>query len=176
MASRNGSQALADGIRLGFSASRPVDSPPTAVGTSSALAGFEVAFPFEERFSGLGLIVSVGFAASDPAVTSFSLAGFAGGRRPHAPRGRTAIPAAFRYAPAVSRRTPVSCSMRRSGDPSRPRGNHLLFFRFAQDVAHIDEGYMPHAEINVPGLTLVGRFFRPSLAGFGRPLRPRPRI
>jgi hypothetical protein len=25
------------------------------------------------------------FAASDPVVTSFSLAGFAGGRRPHAP-------------------------------------------------------------------------------------------
>jgi hypothetical protein len=38
-----------------------------------------------------------------------------------------------------------------------PLGNHLLFF-FAQDVAHIDEGYMPHAEISVPGLILVGRF------------------
>jgi hypothetical protein len=38
------------------------------------------------------------------------------------------------------------------------QGNHLLFFRFAQDVAHIDEGYMPHAEINVPGRILVGRF------------------
>jgi hypothetical protein len=46
------------------------------------------------------------------------------------------------------------------------QGNHLLFFRFVQDVAHIDEGYMPHAEINVPGLlslagfqvTLIGRF------------------
>jgi hypothetical protein len=29
---------------------------------------------------------------------------------------------------------------------------------FVQDVAHIDEGYMPHAEINVPDLILVGRF------------------
>jgi hypothetical protein len=37
---------------------------------------------------GLGLIVGVGFAASDPVVTSFSLAGFAGCRRPHAPGGR----------------------------------------------------------------------------------------
>jgi hypothetical protein len=36
-------------------------------------------------------------------------------------------------------------------------GNYRLFFRFVQDVAHIDEGYMPHAEINVPGLILVGR-------------------
>ncbi len=38
------------------------------------------------------------------------------------------------------------------------QGNHLLFFYFDQDAAHIDEGYMPHAEINVPGHILVGRF------------------
>src|SRR5271170_485979 len=98
MASRNGSQALADRFRLAFFTSRPVDSTPNPVVT--ALAGFEVAFavPFVERFSGLGLglIVWVGFAASDPVVTSFSLAGFAGGRRPHARGGRTPIPAAFR--------------------------------------------------------------------------------
>jgi hypothetical protein len=58
--------------------------------TSLALAGFEVAFafPFKERFSGLGLTALAGSAASDPVVTSFSLAGFAGGRRPHAPGGR----------------------------------------------------------------------------------------
>jgi hypothetical protein len=49
-----------------------------------------------EKVLGLGLIVGVGFVASDPVVTSFSLAGFAGGRRPHAPGGRTPIPAAFR--------------------------------------------------------------------------------
>ena len=93
------------------------------------LAGFEVsafAVPFEERFSGLGLTVLAGFVASDPVVTS--LAGFAGGRRPHAPGGRTPIPAAFRYAPAVSRRTPVSCSMRRKGHPSRPRATTCCFF------------------------------------------------
>jgi len=55
--------------------------------TTLAWAGF--AFSLVERFSGLGLIVGVGFAVSDPVVTSFSLAGFAGGRRPHAPGGRT---------------------------------------------------------------------------------------
>jgi hypothetical protein len=44
----------------------------------------------------LGLTVLAGFAASDPVVTPFSLAGFAGGRRPQAPGGRTPIPAAFR--------------------------------------------------------------------------------
>src|SRR5579872_1504133 len=36
------------------------------------------------------------------------LAGFAGDRRPQLPGGRTPIPAAFRYLPAVSRRTPVA--------------------------------------------------------------------
>jgi hypothetical protein len=63
-----------------------------------AVAGLAVAFPFVERFSGLGLGLTViaGFAASDPVVTPFSLAGFAGGRRPQAPGGRTPIPAAFR--------------------------------------------------------------------------------
>jgi len=59
-----------------------------------ALAGF--AFSLVARFSGLRLIVWVGFAASDPVVTSFPLAGFAGGRRPHAPGGRTPMPTAFR--------------------------------------------------------------------------------
>ena len=42
-----------------------------------------------------------------------------------------------------------------------------LFFRFAQDVAHIDEGYMPHAESTSPAsfslagfqVTLIGRFW-----------------
>ena len=48
---------------------------------------------------GVGVDVGVdrvgrGFAASDPVVTP--LAGFAGARRPHAPGGRTPIPAAFR--------------------------------------------------------------------------------
>src|SRR6204780_4089694 len=101
MASRNGPQALADRLRLGFSTSRPVDPAPNPVVT--ALAGFApcaFAFPFVRRFSGLrlglGLIVWVGSVASDPVVTSFSLAGFAGGLSPHAPGGPPAIPAAFR--------------------------------------------------------------------------------
>jgi hypothetical protein len=75
---------------------------------------------------GLGRTVMAGFAASNPVVTS--LAGFAGGRRLHAPGGRIPIPAVFRYAPAVSRRTPVYCSMRRNGNPSRPRAITCCFF------------------------------------------------
>ena len=96
IASRNGSQTLVD--RAGF---RPFDleslnSTPNPVVTSPALAGFAsaFAFPLVERFSVLALTVLAGFVASDPVVTS--LAGFAGGRRPHAPGGRTPIPAAFR--------------------------------------------------------------------------------
>jgi hypothetical protein len=117
-------------------------------------------FPYEKGFSGLGLglIVGVGFAASDPVVTSFSLAGFAGGRRPHAPGGRTPIPGRFQVS---SGRLPTHPGLLLDAPqwPSESsQGNHLLFFRFAQHVAHIDEGYMPHAKINVPGLILVGRF------------------
>jgi hypothetical protein len=123
------------------------------------LAGFEVsafAVHFEERFSGLGLTVLAGFVASDPVVTS--LAGFAGGRRPHAPGGRTPIPAAFRYAPAVSRRTPVSCSMRRKGHPSRPRATTCCFFSSLKTLLIPTKATVPRAGINVPGLILVGRF------------------
>ena len=48
------------------------------------------------------------------------LAGFGAGVAGAGAGRRTAIPAAFRYALAVSRRTPVASSMRRSDQPSRP--------------------------------------------------------
>ena len=57
---------------------------------------------------------------------------------------------------------PSACRVRTLDAPQWPsessQGDHLLSFRFVQDVADIDEGYMPHAEINFPGLILVGRF------------------
>src|SRR5271157_3296327 len=90
MASRYGSQALG----LGTTAESVI--------TSFSLAGFAVgfAFPFVERFSGLGLgsrgsgvIGMAGFAAPESVITS--LAGF-GSCRPQPLGGRTAIPAAFR--------------------------------------------------------------------------------
>ena len=81
-----------------------LNSTPNPVVTSSSLAGFAFCFCFSlsRKVFGLvlvlvlvlGLTVLAGFVASDPVVTS--LAGFAGGRRPHAPGGRTPIPAAFR--------------------------------------------------------------------------------
>jgi hypothetical protein len=48
------------------------------------------------------------------------VAGFGGQTRGRPPRPRTGMPAAFRYSLAVSRRTPVEDSMRRSDHPSRP--------------------------------------------------------
>src|SRR6202035_2802965 len=101
IASRNGSHKQMDGTGWGDSCSESLNSTPNPVVTAFSLAGFAVlafAFPFVERSSGLGLglglTVLAGFAASDPVVTS--LAGFAGGRRPHPRGGRTPIPAAFR--------------------------------------------------------------------------------
>src|SRR5216684_2581244 len=93
MASRYGSQALM--------------TTAESVITSFSLAGFEVAFAFPllERFSGLGLQLGsrgsgitrmAGFSAPESVITS--LAGF-GSHRPQPLGGRTAIPAAFRYAP-----------------------------------------------------------------------------
>jgi hypothetical protein len=55
----------------------------------------------------------------NPVATAFSMAGFAGSRRPQAPGGHTPIPGRLQVGP----------------------GGLLLFFRFAQDVAHTDEGY-----------------------------------
>jgi hypothetical protein len=59
-------------------------------------------FCFSLRGKVFGVAVGVGvdrvgrFCRVDPVVTPFSLAGFAGGRRPQPPGGRTPIPAAFR--------------------------------------------------------------------------------
>ena len=91
---------------------RPVITSESVI---TSLAGFEVvfAFPFVERLSGLVLglqlwsviPVMADFPAPKSVITS--LAGFAG-RRPQPPGGRTAIPAAFRYWLAVSRRMLVA--------------------------------------------------------------------
>src|SRR5262249_35866100 len=131
--SRYGSQTLADGFgwgscKGGFSEKGLIKS----VVTPASLAGFE---------------------SAESVITP--LAGFAD-RRPHPPDGRTAIPTAFRYAPAVSRRTPVACSMRRSVQPSFPSAITCCFFSSFKTLLMPTE---PIRRFQCPELLL-------SLAGF----------
>ena len=57
-----------------------------------------------------------------------SLAGFAGDPLPQAPGGRIAIPAAFRYPAAVSRRILVAFWIRRSDQPNWPSAMTCFLF------------------------------------------------
>ena len=63
-----------------------------------------------------------------------SVAGFEPALRPQ-PGGRTAIPAAFKYPAAVSRRTPVAPWIRRSVHPSRPKAITCCFFSSFKTLA-----------------------------------------
>jgi hypothetical protein len=67
-----------------------------------------------------------GFAAVESVITS--VAGFAGSCCAEAPDARKAMPAAFKYPAAVSRRTPVLRWMRRSDHPNRPKAMTCCFF------------------------------------------------
>lgn len=100
MKSRYGSQALADGFEAWLAVSESVDT---------SMAGFEVSpvFPVQS-----GVVPAAGSVDT-------CMAGF-GRLRPQLPGGRTSIPAARRYPAAVSRRTPVAFSIRRSVQPNRP--------------------------------------------------------
>jgi hypothetical protein len=134
MASRYAVQALALGLRCGEVACSEGRAPAssrwkglrsviTSGSVITSLAGFEVAFafPFVEGFSGLVLGLQLGSAIptiaglSAPKSVITLLAGFAA-RHPQPPGGRTAIPAAFGYWLAVSRRMRVAfwiCRIRR---------------------------------------------------------------
>src|SRR5271166_1153318 len=136
MASRQGSQALARGLGCGDAACpRPV--------------------------SGARAPTSSGWDGLRSAITSESvitwLAGL-GARRPQPLGGRTAIPAAFRYALAVSRRILVVCWILRSDHPSRPRAKTCCFFSSFKTLA------MPTEPTSLRGIQCPGRLL--SLAGF----------
>ncbi len=100
--------------------------------------GFAGSYESVKRFArkqvlaaGLESVVGslAGFAAargSGSVVTP--TAGFAGDPLPQAPGGRTGISAAFKYAAAVSRRTPVAFWMRRSDQPNCPSAMTCFFF------------------------------------------------
>ena len=107
----------------------------------------------------LGLIVWVGSVASEPVVTPFSLAGFAGGLRPHAPGG-------------LPYRDPGRFQIGSGGLPTHPgllldapqwpsessQGYHLFVFSLRSKRCSYRRRLYAYAEINVPGLILVGRF------------------
>src|SRR6202035_4320138 len=90
------------------------------------------------------------------------MAGFAGARRPH-PGRHTTTPADFRYALAVSLRTPVACSMRRRGHPSFPSAMTCCFFSSLKTLLMPREPTRASLGVNVPGLTMAG--FQLSLYG-----------
>jgi hypothetical protein len=78
-----------------------------------------------------------GFAGVESVITS--LAGFAAAR-PHAPAGRTGMPAALRYAPIVSRRMCTARSMRRSDHPRRPKAITCCLFSSFKTLLTLTEG------------------------------------
>src|SRR5438046_802447 len=118
-----------------------------------------------------------GFAGGGSVDTA--LAGFGTGRRPHPPGDRTAIPAAFKYALAVSRRTPVASSIRRSGHPSRPSTSTSCRFASLKTLAIPATSRKPAARSTSEPIRYWPVFSCRSLAGFGCPPRrrshPQPR-
>src|SRR6059036_3879003 len=132
-------------------------------------------------FSQKGRIKSVvtpfplaGFDPSESVATC--MAGFAGDLR-RQPGGLTPIPAAFRYAPAVSRRTPVSCSIRRSGQPSFPSAMTCCFFSSLKTLlmaARLSSPWLMSGASLLVGFqaALIWPVLRwPHMAGFGWPPR-----
>ena len=103
-----------------------------------------------------------------------SMAGFAVRFQPGA---RTWMPAALRYALAVSRRTPVACSMRRKDQPSLPKAIICCRLSSLNTLLMPLQASLPRSAVNVPGdyfsmagfeVTLYGRFWV-STAGIGTP-------
>jgi hypothetical protein len=79
-------------------------------------------------------------------------------RRPLRPRGRTSTPAFFRYRLTVSRRIPVSCSIRRSDQPRRPSASICCCFSRSKTFA-MTRRLIAFVEVNVPdGSPSNGRF------------------
>ena len=130
ISSRYGSQALAAGLRPG--ARRRARSRSTPL-----LAGFAAAA-----------------AAESVDTLDWPVLAAARGCR----GGRTAMPAAFKYALAVSRRTPVASSMRRSDQPSRPSAITCCRFSALKTLAIPAVGAQPTACVNVSTPAPLGRF------------------
>ena len=86
------------------------------------------------------------------------VAGFGGHVPSRPPWPRTAIPAAFRYALAVSRRTPVASSIRRSDQPSRPSASTCCLLSSLKTLLIPAVDHALHRLVNVSAPTRGGRF------------------
>ena len=148
---RYGSQPLSVTDVAGFVVSGAV--PPESLVT--CMAGFATLGRLSARLSPL--------VGSESVVTS--MAGFAVRTQPGA---RTWMPAAFKYPLAVSRRTPVACSMRRKDQPSRPKAIICCRLSSLNTLLMPREATLPPRVVNVPGdyfsmagfeVTLYGRFW-----------------
>ena len=111
-----------------------------------------------------GHVSLAGFAVAES--VDVSMAGFGGGC-PQRPGDRTAIPAAVRYRLAVSRRTPVVSSMRRSDHPSRPSASTCSRFSVPKTFAMRAGDHVSHCASTSGRQSLWPLFRRPSMAGFG---------
>ena len=78
---------------------------------------------------------------------------------PRRPGPRTAMPAAFRYALTVSRRTPVCCPMRRKDQPRRPSTMICYCFSSFNTLLMAREPKRLRYAVNVPNASTVGRFW-----------------
>ena len=109
-----------------------------------------------------------GFDPPGSVDTPGKMAGFADPASPHTsvqvvcdslvggrPRPRTLKPPALRYALAVSRRTPVASSMRRSDHPSRPSARTCCRFSSLKTLT------IP-AQEHIPAPTSTSRPLRPN--------------
>jgi hypothetical protein len=70
---------------------------------------------------------------------STSLARF-GGLKPQPSGARSATPTTRKYPSAISRRSSIAHSIRRSNEPSRPPRNHPFLLHFIQDIAPANRG------------------------------------
>src|SRR5215218_2960290 len=99
-----------------------------------------------------------GFAATVvPEAVVTSLAGFFGARFPQPPDTRIAMPAALRYAAAVSRRIRVVCWIRRRDQPNWPSAMTWFFFSSLKTLLTLTEGYPPPHSMSRSAVS-IGRF------------------
>ena len=139
MISRYGSHALAVGARPTFCTAGSVITCPV-------MAGFS---------SGESAITSPVMAGLAPEPVD---AGHGGQLEASPPRRRTGMPAACKYSPAVSRRTWISRSIRRSDHPSRPSANICSRFSSPKTLAIPAVGPHGPLRVNVSAPSVVAAF------------------